>query len=217
MKGLVYIVDDDPLLRRAIERLVCSEGLEARGFESAVDFLQMPRLQVPSCLLLDYQIPLFDGLELQATLIGQEKEMPVIFLTGMASFPVCVRAMQAGAVDFLTKPVDPEQLLHAVRTALEIDRHRLAQTDHMRVAREAYKQLTTREREVFRLVARGMLNKQIGYTLGVSEKTIKVHRARVMEKLGADSVADLVRLEHALEEMNVLPGEGPQRKELPAV
>ena len=207
MKGLVYVVDDDPLVRRSIERLIHSEGLEARGFESAVDFLQIPRLPVPSCLLLDYQLPLLDGLELQATLIGHEKEMPVIFLTGRGTIPLCVRAMQGGAVDFLTKPVEPDRLIESVERALELDQRRLEQAHQRRQVREDHARLTMREQEVFRLIVRGMLNKQIGSALGVTEKTIMVHRARVMEKLGAESVADLVRLERQLVQMNLLPGE----------
>lgn len=176
--ALVYVVDDDASVRRSLERVICSAGLEACGFGSAQEFLEAPRRPVASCLVLDYQMPDLDGLGLQATLVGHEKEMPVIFLTGRGTIPLCVSAMQGGAVDFLTKPVDPARLLGAIEIAIDLDRIRLEQVERRRPAREAYQRLTAREQEVFRLVARGRLNKQIGYALGVTEKTIKVHRAQ---------------------------------------
>lgn len=184
---IVFIVDDDDSLRRALERLLRAEGHTVESFASAQAYLARARYDGPGCLLLDLAMPGMDGLELQQRLARDAESLPIVFLSGHANVPESVRAMKMGAVDFLTKPVDEAELLGAVRTALARRNARL----HGRARLAA---LSAREREVMRLVVTGLRNKEIAAQLGITEKTVKVHRARVMEKTGATSLPELVRL-----------------------
>jgi FixJ family two-component response regulator len=189
----VYLLDDDPEVLKALSRLLRAEGFPVRAFSSAHEFLAEYRPDEPACVLLDVAMPEMDGLELQRRLTNTGTVPPIVFLTGRGDIPTSVRAMKSGASDFLTKPVDDVTLLRTVRSALRAaveQRHAISETAAI-VAR--YHSLTPREREVMAQVVDGMLNKQIAAALGASEKTIKVHRARVMEKMGVESVADLVR------------------------
>ncbi len=197
-QAVIYIVDDDPSLRTALGRLVRAAGHRAETFATAAEFLASPRADGPACVVLDVRMPGTSGLDLQGALAATEEELPIIFLTGHGDVPMTARAMKAGAVDFLTKPVKRPDLLEAIRRALA--RHLQARTD--RAERNALEArlgtLTPREREVFALVVRGLLNKQIAAELRISEPTVKVHRGRVMRKMQADSLAELVRLAERL-------------------
>jgi FixJ family two-component response regulator len=190
----LFVVDDEDAIRRALTRLLRAVGFDVRCFSSAQAFLEQHDPDAPGCVLLDVAMPDLNGLELQQTLAAQGCERQIIFLTGHGSIPLSVQAMKAGAVDFLTKPIDDHQLLAAIRTAMEKDaagRRARAERDSI-VQRLAT--LTHREREVFEHVVAGQLNKRIAADLGTVEKTIKVHRGRVMAKMGVDSLADLVRV-----------------------
>lgn len=191
---VVFVVDDDESVRRSLRRLLASAGFAVETFASAEEVLARGRPVGPACLVTDLQMPGVTGLELQERLASDAIRMPMVFITGHGDIPSSVRAMKEGAVDFLTKPFDDEELLGAVRRALARDAEALAKWDGVRSVRARAERLTPREREVMDLVVTGMLNKQIAYDLGTSEKTIKVHRARVMEKMEASSVAELVRL-----------------------
>jgi FixJ family two-component response regulator len=192
-------VDDDPSVLRALTRLLSSAGLEARGFPSPAAFLEAHDPATPGCLVLDVALPGLDGLEVQKALSVSDCARPIVFITGRGDIPTTVRAMRGGAVDFLTKPVNDRDLLAAVRNAIEIDRvARLAQVE-MDARRQRLASLTPREREVLVHVVAGRLNKQIAADLGTVEKTIKVHRARIMEKMAVRSLADLVRVAERLE------------------
>jgi FixJ family two-component response regulator len=192
-------VDDDPSVLRALTRLLSSAGLEARGFPSPTAFLEAHDPATPGCLVLDVALPGLDGLEVQKALSVSDCARPIVFITGRGDIPTTVRAMRGGAVDFLTKPVNDRDLLAAVRNAIEIDRvARLAQVE-MDAMRQRLASLTPREREVLVHVVAGRLNKQIAADLGTVEKTIKVHRARIMEKMAVRSLADLVRVAERLE------------------
>jgi FixJ family two-component response regulator len=196
--GVVYVIDDDPSLRRALARLVEAAGFEVETFPSAEAFLGQPIPDRPACLVLDVRLPGDSGLDLQAALGSARRLLPIIFLTGHGTVSAGIRAMKGGAVDFLEKPVDENELLGGIREALRQSRDaRDAFTERAELERRLGT-LTGREREVLDLVITGMLNKQIGERLGVAEKTIKVHRGRVMQKMGAASVADLVRMMHRL-------------------
>lgn len=191
---IVFIVDDDASVRRALERLIRSAGFDAESFPSAQEFLCRARHDRPACVVLDVQMPGLTGLELQEQLGGAGLYMPIVFITGHGSVPVSVRAMKAGALDFLEKPFDEQDLLDTVRRAIDHDSAvRLAQAEVSEI-QQRIDSMTPREREVFARVICGMLNKQIAAELGTTEKTIKVHRARVMEKMQARSVAELVHL-----------------------
>ncbi len=193
-KAVVYIVEDDPSFCKSVERLVRASGFEAVSFESANSFLEEPRIQRPSCLLLDVQLPGIDGLDLQRKLLEQGNRLPIVFMTGHGSIPMSVRAMKQGAVDFLPKPFEAKDLRNAILRALERDtRNREGEIQADRV-KSLLETLTPREMEVLRYVIAGKLNKQIAFALGTSEKTIKVHRSRVMQKTKVSSVAELVRL-----------------------
>ena len=193
-EGLVFVVDDDPSVRRSLTRLIKSAGFAVESFASAQEFLEHPRPDMPGCLVLDLQMPRASGLELQDWLAGTELNLPIIFLTGYGTVSASVRAMKAGAVDFLEKPVDDNTLLDAIHQAVEKNRRaRLEQAEIKEIERRV-DALSPREREVLGLLVTGMLNKQIAAELGTTEKTIKVHRARVMEKIQARSMAELVRL-----------------------
>ena len=191
---IVYVLDDDAAIRHALERLVRSVGLDVRTFPSASEFLAAPRVDRPSCLVVDVRMPGLSGLDLQESLSASGWSAPIIFITGHGTVPLSVRAMRAGAVNFLQKPFEDQEILDSVREAIELE----MESWRTRVRRsEIQKQvgtLTPREREVFALVVSGLPNKRIAGQLGTSEKTIKVHRARVMEKMCAGSLAALVRM-----------------------
>jgi FixJ family two-component response regulator len=188
----VFIVDDDVSVRASLELLVRSAGWHPQTFASAREFLARPPAQGPSCLLLDVALPDLNGLEVQA-LLGGRTEMPIIFITGYGDVPMTVRAMKAGAVDFLTKPYDAETLLVAIRHALERSTAVLGRKAQLQSLRGCYESLSRREREVMALVVDGRLNKQVGGELGISEITVKAHRGKLMRKMQAHSFADLVR------------------------
>jgi RNA polymerase sigma factor (sigma-70 family) len=190
----VFIVDDDASFRRAVQRLLHSVGLPVETFASAQEFLSRELPTRPACLLLDIRMPEVNGLQLQELLMTAERDMPIIFLSAHATVPTSVRAMKAGAVDFLQKPCDDEVLLEAVYRALDQARQTWDDHEEQRALDQRLDTLTPREREVLALVITGMLNKQIADALGMSEKTVKVHRGRVMQKMHALSLADLVRL-----------------------
>ncbi|MBC8039319.1 MAG: response regulator transcription factor [Opitutaceae bacterium] len=192
----VFIVDDDPSVCRSLSRVVRQAGLEARAFGSAVEFLetQVVPLEQPACLVLDLQMPGIGGLELQSRLSDSHSSCPVIFISGNGDIPATVKAMKQGAVTFLTKPFDHEDLMGAISEALAKHRARLDSEAQVNAVRERMNTLTEREREVMGWVITGALNKQIAAEMGIVENTVKVHRARVMEKMGVGSVADLVRL-----------------------
>ena len=189
----VFVVDDEPSVQTALVRLLVSAGYQAQGFLSARAFLAAYRPVAPGCLILDLQMPEVTGLDLLETLRMTDSALGVIFVSGRGDVPATAKAMKMGAVDFLTKPVDEAVLLGAVASASQLSTERwIEREEHARLS-ERHRRLTPREREVCALVARGLLNKQIAVDLGTSEKTIKVHRARVMAKLGVASVAELVR------------------------
>jgi len=201
---LVFVVDDDQSVREALSSLLRSAGLPVETFSSPQEFLERARPDVPSCLILDVMLPGLSGLDLPDMLARAGREIPIVFITGQGTIPMSVRAMKAGAVEFLTKPFQDQELLSAVGHALDLDRGRRARRAELAELTMRVNQLTPREREVMALVAAGRMNKQIAAQLGTVEQTIKVHRARVMKKLGLDSVADLVRL---AERLALLQGE----------
>jgi FixJ family two-component response regulator len=198
-EAVVYVVDDDESVRRALSRLLRSAGLEARTFPSAQAFLDHPATDQPSCLVLDVRLPGPSGLDLQSALSQAQREIPIIFITGHGTVPTSVRAMKGGAVDFLQKPFDDRDLLKGVRQALRRSREARASRAQRSEIEGRLVRLTPREREVLALVVAGLLNKQIADKLGIAEKTIKVHRGRVMQKMEAGSVADLVRMTERLD------------------
>ena len=190
---IVYVVDDDVSVRESLELLIENAGWKPEVFASAHDFLSRPRVAVPSCLVLDVTLPGLNGLELQQRL-ADRTDMPIIFITGYGDVPMTVRAMKAGAVEFLTKPFRDDVLLNAIRGAIERSRAALRLDAEMRTLRNGYESLTPREREVMALVVSGLLNKQVGGELGISEITVKAHRGQVMRKMKADSLPDLVTM-----------------------
>src|SRR5262244_2237424 len=190
----VFVVDDDAAVREALQSLLRSVGLRVTTFASAREFLTSQHPEAPACLVLDVRLPGLSGLDLQRELAAAEIDLPIIFITGHGDIPMTVRAMKAGAVEFLTKPFRDQDLLDAIAQALDRDRAARARRAGLAELRERHEQLTPREREVMDLVVSGLLNKQIAAALGVSEITIKVHRGQVMQKMGAESVADLVRM-----------------------
>src|SRR5580658_1546729 len=191
---IVFIVDDDISVRESLEQLIQTQGWRPETFASAAEFLDRPRALVPSCLILDLSLPGLDGLELQKRIAVERTDLTIIFITGYGDVPKTVQAMKAGAVEFLTKPFNDEVLLAAVRQALERSRLALSHDTEMQKLRDRYASLTPRERQVMALVVSGLLNKQVGWELGISEITVKAHRGQVMQKMQADSLADLVRM-----------------------
>ena len=191
---IVFIVDDDVSVRESVELLVENENWKPETFASAQEFLNHARTLVPSCLVLDLSLPDLSGLELQKQLMVDDVVMPIIFITGHGDIPKSVQAMKAGALEFLTKPLDSNALVGAIRKALERSSLMIGQAAEMRELQLRYAALTPREQQVMALVVRGLLNKQVGGELGISEITVKAHRGQVMQKMKANSVADLVRM-----------------------
>lgn len=193
-KAVIAIVDDDLSARRGLQRLIRSAGWDAESFASAQEFLARRGTEVPSCLVLDLQLPGLSGLDLQKQLAEVGLTIPIVFLTGHGDIPTSVKAMKAGAVEFLTKPVDASDLLRAIQEAVERDRRTRQQQEAMRMLRNRHGLLTAREQQIMQLVISGMLNKQIAAELKITEFTVKFHRGHIMRKMRADSLADLVRM-----------------------
>jgi len=193
-RAVVFVVDDDPSMRRALDSLLRSVGLEARLFSSADEFMHATRPDAPGCIVLDIRLPGMSGLAFQQELAQAGVALPVIFITGHGDVPMSVRAMKAGAVEFLTKPFDDQMLLEAVHAAIERDRARRRDAASLAALKARYDELTERETQVMRLVVTGRVNKQIAAELGLSVVTVKVHRGQVMRKMLAKSVAELVRM-----------------------
>jgi FixJ family two-component response regulator len=194
VKPVVFIVDDDVSVRESLELLVSNEKWKPETFASAQEFLNHPRTLVPSCLVLDLSLPDLNGLELQKQLVVEHVDTPIIFITAHGDIPKSVQAMKAGALEFLTKPLDSDALVGAIRKALERSRLMIAQEAEMRDLRDRYAALTPREQQVMALVVAGLLNKQVGGELGISEITVKAHRGQVMQKMKANSLPDLVKM-----------------------
>ena len=193
-KSIVFVVDDDISVRESLELLIRTADWHPELFASAQAFLDHPPVSVPNCLVLDLSLPGLDGLDLQKRVIVERPEMPIIFITGHGDVPKTVQAMKAGAVEFLTKPFQDGALLNAIRHALESSRGFLVRTAEMEDLRARYTSLTQREQQVMKLVVDGLLNKQVGGELGISEITVKAHRGKVMQKMKAGSLADLVKM-----------------------
>lgn len=197
-RQIVFVIDDDASMRDAVSRLLNAVGLTVQTFASAREFLAGKLPDVPGCAVLDVRLPGLSGLDLQREMVERGIHIPVIFITGHGDIPMSVQAMKAGAVEFLTKPFRDQDLLDAVRSGIQLDRQGRKERAELAELRDGLRQLTPREREVMSLVVAGLLNKQIALRLGTSEKTIKIHRSHVMQKMRADSLADLVRMSQKL-------------------
>ena len=197
-RPVIAIVDDDPSVREGLHTLIRSAGWIVETFASAQEFLARPRAKSPSCLILDLQLPDLSGLDLQKRMAAMNLEIPIVFLTGHGDIPASVRAMKAGAVEFLTKPVDEQDLLRAIHEAVDRDRRTRQQHADLRELRSRHDSLTAREREVMQQVISGLLNKQVAAEMNITQFTVKVHRGQVMRKMRADSLADLVRMAESL-------------------
>jgi FixJ family two-component response regulator len=191
---IVFVVDDDVSVRESLELMIRWAGWQPETFASAREFLSHPRVLAPSCLVLDVNLPDLNGLDLQQRVAGDRTDMPIIFITGYGDVPMTVKAMKAGAVEFLMKPFSDDVLLNAIRQAIERSQTALGHEADIRSLRDCYASLSRREREVMTLVVTGLLNKQVGFELGISEITVKAHRGKVMRKMKADSLADLVTM-----------------------
>ena len=191
---IVFVVDDDVSVRESLELMIRWAGWQPETFASAREFLSHPRVLAPSCLVLDVNLPDLNGLDLQKRVAGDRIDMPIIFITGYGDVPMTVQAMKAGAVEFLMKPFSDDVLLNAIRQAIERSQTALGHEAEIRTLRDCYASLSRREREVMALVVTGLLNKQVGFELGISEITVKAHRGKVMRKMKADSLADLVTM-----------------------
>ena len=205
-QSIVFVVDDDVSVRESLEALIEFAGCQTETFAAAADFLARPRTTTPSCLVLDVSLPELNGLELQKLIASERRDMPIIFITGHGDVPMSVQAMKGGAVEFLTKPFDDELLLSAIRHALTRSASVIDEQAEISSLRGTYESLTPREQEVMQLVVAGMLNKQIGLKLGISEITVKAHRGKMMQKMKADSVADLVK---AAMKLGLAPAKNP--------
>ena len=194
----IAIVDDDPSVRKGLERLIRSVGWKTESFGSAQEFLASPRTDAPTCVVLDLQLPGLSGLELQKQMTEAGVETPIVFLTGHGDIPASVKAMKAGAIEFLTKPVEEQDLLNAIHEAIDRDRRTRQHQADVRDLRDRYESLTSREQEVMQQVVSGLLNKQIAAELKITEDTVKFHRRHIMWKMRANSLADLVRMAEAL-------------------
>jgi FixJ family two-component response regulator len=194
LKPMVFVVDDDVSVREAVEGLIRTAGWEVRTFGTAEAFLACAPASGPNCLVLDVSLPDLNGLDLQARIADVRAEMPIIFITGYGDVPMTVQAMKAGAVEFLSKPFDDDELLSAIEAALDRSRERVGEQTALQTLRKRYDSLSRREREVMDLVVTGLMNKQVGGKLGISEITVKAHRGKVMDKMKADSGADLVKM-----------------------
>lgn len=204
----VFVVDDDVSVRESLESLIRVAGWRPEVFASAGEFLAFPRVSGPSCLVLDVSLPDLNGLELQRNVVADRLDLPIIFITGYGDIPTTVRAMKAGAAEFLTKPFDDDVLLDAVRHAIERSERTLTHDAATQTLRDRHESLSRREREVMSLVVSGLLNKQVGHQLGISEITVKVHRGNVMKKMQAGSLADLVKMAAMLDP-------APDRRQIP--
>lgn len=196
---VVFVVDDDVSVRESLELLIRRAGWKPETYSSAQEFLLRPRDEAPSCLVLDVELPGLNGLDLQERVTADRTGLPIIFITGHGDIPMSVRAMKAGASEFFTKPFERDVMLDAIRQAIERSREALARASELKTLRDRHASLTPREREVLVWVVSGLLNKQVGAELGMTEATVKAHRGQIMQKMRADSLADLVRMAARLE------------------